>query len=657
MSRVLSLPKIVERDFVQPVTSGGTGAMKKEDIAKNLALSVLSDVDQVGGPVGLDASGKIRSNKFVDQDGTNKVNIDGPAQVTIGTTNQYSITDFDSFRAYTIAASAGTVSMLNGIITLVVPSVVGNVTLTVNGRDTVIQVVTARPAQPSITSPVTGSANIAPNNVSATSSAFASVGGSFAHASSDWELATDPGFTNIVKSTLNDARNKVTWETNGLQASTTYYLRVRYKATGEIYSDYSVPVSFTTNTTNAINIEEALIGAVDAVDYIYAGTSVSLSVDGSRLMMGAPNGATGSVISGAVYIYSRENNRWTQEQKLQPPDPTENMNYGMLVAISRDGTRCVVGAPNANSGGVTGAGALYVYSRTGTIWTLEQRLQASDLAQNGRFGYSASLTSNGDRLIVGAPGATDAGNIGGGAAYIFTRGGTNWTQESRQAAIGPIPDGMFGYSVDIAGDGLIAVAGFPNASGGGGPGYMYAGAFYSFTRAGSTWTRQAKIVSVDGVENTKLGMSIAISSDGTRVVVGAPLHASPNATSGAAYVFTRSVNDWVDEYKLPSQADIAGSQFGGAVDISDDGLRVTVGVPYYQLPGTTRKIGGYQNFTRKNNLWILENIFYIDRSNLNVDPRYGVSVSLSGDGYRLAVGAPYTNTGTTNARGRAYIYR
>ena len=657
MSRVLSLPKIVERNFVQPVTSGGTGAMKKEDIAKNLALSVLSDVDQVGGPVGLDESGKIRSNKFVDQDGTNKVNIDGPTQVTIGTTNQYSITDFDSFRAYTIAASAGTVSMLNGIITLTAPGVVGNVTLTVNGRATVIQVVTARLAQPSITTPVTGSTNIAPNNVSATSSAPASVGGSFVHASSDWELATDPGFVNIVKSTLNDARNKVTWETNGLQVSTTYYLRVRYKASGDIYSDYSVPVSFTTNTTNAMNIEEALIGAVDAVDYIYAGTSVSLSADGSRLMMGAPNGATGSVISGAVYIYSRENNRWFQEQKLQPTDPTENMNYGMLVAISRDGTRCVVGAPNADSGGQTGAGALYVYSRTGTVWTLEQRLQASDVVQNGRFGYSASLTSNGDRLVVGAPGATDGSVVDAGAAYVFVRGGTNWTQETRQTAISAIGGGLFGYSVDISGDGLVGVAGFPLAFGGGGTGYSAAGAFYSFTRVGSVWTRQAKIVSLDTVENSKLGMSIAISSDGTRVVVGAPLHANPNATSGAAYVFTRSVNDWVGEYKLPSQADIAGSQFGGSVDISDDGLRIAVGAPYYQRPGSTRKLGGFQNFIFKDGLWILENLFYIDRSNENKPPRYAVSVSLSGDGYRLAVGAPYTNTGTTNERGRAYIYR
>lgn len=657
MSRVLSFPKIIERDFVQSVTHGGTGALVKASAAKNLSLPTSLDVDKVGGPVGLDANGKIRSSNFISQDGTNKINLDGPTSVTIGTTNQLTITDYDIFRDYNIAVSSGSVSMLNGIVTLVAPAVTGNVTLTINGRAFTIQVVTARPAQPTILAPVNGSTSNAPNDVSVTSSDFASVGGTFAHASSDWEVATDPGFSNIVKSSLNDARNKVTWATNGLQTNTTYYLRVRYKASGEIWSDYSVPVSFTTNNTTAMTIEEALIGAVDAVDYIYAGTSVSLSADGSRLMMGAPNGATGAVISGAVYIYSRENNRWTQEQKLQPPDPTENMQYGMLVAISRDGTRCVVGAPNATSGGFAGAGALYVYSRTGTTWTLEQRLQASDMVQNGRFGYSASLTSNGDRLIVGAPGATDGALTGAGAAYIFSRIGSTWSQETRQGAIGPLQDGLFGYSVDISGDGFIGVAGFPLASGGSAPGYSYAGAFYSFTRAGGVWTRQAKIVSSDGVENTKLGMSIAISADGTRVVVGAPLASSPNATSGAAYVFTRSVNDWVNEYKLPSQADAAGCQFGASVDISDDGSRISVGVPYYQPPANTRKTGGFQNFTAKDGIWALENLFFIDRSNENKPPRYGVSISLSGDGYRLAVGAPYTNTGTTNERGRAYIYR
>ncbi|EPY00121.1 FG-GAP repeat protein, partial [Magnetospirillum fulvum] len=88
----------------------------------------------------------------------------------------------------------------------------------------------------------------------------------------------------------------------------------------------------------------------------------------------------------------------------------------------------------ADPGGTTDAGALYVFTRSGGTWTQASKLTASDKAAGDNFGSSVSLSSDGNTAVVGASGADPGGISNAGAAYVFTRSGGTWTQQAKLTA-------------------------------------------------------------------------------------------------------------------------------------------------------------------------------------------------------------------------------
>jgi hypothetical protein len=286
--------------------------------------------------------------------------------------------------------------------------------------------------------------------------------------------------------------------------------------------------------------QKAKLTASDATAGDQFGYAVALS--GTTAVIGAPGKGTNT---GAAYVFTGSGSTWTQQAELTAGSAAAQFDYfGGTVAIS--GTTAVVGA---DEGGNGGNGAAYVFVRSGTTWTQQTVLTASDGASGVLFGFSVAIS--GTTAVVGAWG----NNSDTGAAYVFVRSGTTWTQQAELTATGGATNDDFGTSVAIAKS--IAVVGASQSGNGGN------GAAYVFTRSGTTWSQQAKLTAADGAAGDLFGDSVAIS--GTTALVGAP---SSNSATGAAYTFARSGTAWSQQAKLIAGDGASGDNLGRSVAIA-----------------------------------------------------------------------------------------
>ena len=286
MSKSVIDNKAAVRELVSvlPVQKGGTGSTSPSGIRSNLGIIPANAKNAPNGIAGLDSQGKIPMSLIPAGVGTggSTATIDGPTTVTVGSTVSYTIVGYSSFETYTVVASAGTTTRSGATITYTAPATAQTVQLTVNGKAVTVNVVpvTAYVNTPSVTSPTTGATDLGPDVV-ITGSAFATTGGSDTHVGTDWQVATDAGFTNVVASTTNSSSAKTSYTATGLAPSTTYYVRLRYKGTTMGYSNWSTTTSFSTKSSYGVSgIEQVKITGETTDNYF--GYSVSISATGDR---------------------------------------------------------------------------------------------------------------------------------------------------------------------------------------------------------------------------------------------------------------------------------------------------------------------------------------------------------------------------------------
>ena len=269
---------------------------------------------------------------------------------------------------------------------------------------------------------------------------------------------------------------------------------------------------------------------------------ISVAISGDTAVVGAFSSGAGS-----AYVFTRSGGVWTEQQKLIASDGAANDFFGYSVSISGD--TVIVGARGDDTTAGTNAGSAYVFTRSGSVWTQQQKLTASDAATDDRFGISVSIS--GDTAVVGSY-LDDTTVSNGGSVYVFTRSGSVWTQQQKLTGSANGVDDWVGYSVAISGDTVIAGTGTD------------AELAYVFTRSGSVWTEQQKLTSSDGAaSNSGFGYAVAISGD--TAIVGAFVD-----DMGSASVFTRSGGVWTEQQKLAAADGAPNDQFGASVAISGD---------------------------------------------------------------------------------------
>lgn len=278
-------------------------------------------------------------------------------------------------------------------------------------------------------------------------------------------------------------------------------------------------------------IQQQRLTASDGDTNNYFGTSVA--IEGDYALIGAAvKTLGGNGAQGAAYVFVRSGNNWVQQQRITASDGSANEYFGISVAIS--GEYALVGVYNKTVGDNFRQGAAYVFVRSGSSWTQQQRLTASDGAANDRFGYSVAIS--GEYALVGAY----ANNSDQGAAYVFMRSGTTWSQQQRLTASDGVAGDRFGYSVDISGE-YALIGAYQKSIGNNGS----QGAAYVFMRSGSSWNQQQRLIASDGAASDQLGISVAIS--GEYALVGA---VGKSISSVAAYVFMRSGSNWSQQQRL-----------------------------------------------------------------------------------------------------------
>jgi hypothetical protein len=302
---------------------------------------------------------------------------------------------------------------------------------------------------------------------------------------------------------------------------------------------------------------EAKLTASDGAFGDWFGASVA--IDGDTVVVGAQEDTLASIATaGSAYVFVRSGTTWTQQQKLTADFPANGDNFGISVAVSGD--TAIVGADERNFFPSTDQGSAFVFVRAGTVWTLQDELTASDAAMGDHLGISVGII--GDTVFVGAQVNDVNGNENQGSVYQFTRSGAVWIEQSQILAPDGLPMDNFGWAMAVSGDSLIvsSIGDDIRAS-------NEQGSAYVFVNNAGSWTFQQKLVASDGSFEDIFGMSVDI--DGDRAIIGAhrdDLDGAPEC--GSAYVFTRSGTAWTEQTKFNAPDAGNNDRFGTAVAIA-----------------------------------------------------------------------------------------
>lgn len=338
----------------------------------------------------------------------------------------------------------------------------------------------------------------------------------------------------------------------------------------------------------------------------------ALAIEGDTLLIGASDHASAGFSAGAAYVFTRTGGVWSEAQKLSPPEVEIQDRFG--IAVTLDGDRLAVGASLDEDGDGDLTGAVYVFERSGSTWVQTARLTDDALSGTTEFGFSLDL--EGDRLAVGAHEAS-----GGGQVTVFELDQGLWTQlfTVQSPDAGATDD--FGYSVALDAGYLLVGAPFHDGLDGN------AGATYLYDDQGDFLEKQeASGASLSGAE---FGYAIAM-EDGVAVVGAGSENTDGGSDAGAAYVFRRVGDTLVEEARLvaPDVLPSATSDlFGRAVDVSSG--RVAVGAER-----ALSDEGRAYLFAQDGSGWGLASVF--TAGDVNSSDRFGGAVAL--DAETVAVG-------------------
>jgi len=507
----------------------------------------------------------------------------------------------------------------------------------------------------------------------------------------------------------------------------------------EAYSDHEVlnkynELDFKLQTSNYVRIYDLMLSSVGYLSAEYPdrgdsfGFSVAVSEDGNTLAVGAPfqdsnaeerlavdRGARDNSArdSGAVYVYRRMGERWLEQGVIKASNASAGDQFGSRVSLSDDGNTLAVAAirESSNAKGVSSdgsgevddsatlAGAVYVFGRSNTGWAQQAYVKASNTDAEDGFGFSISLSGDGNTLAVAAVGESSDGSgeqdnsiRHAGAVYVYCRSDALWRQQAYLKATESMAANEFGSSLSLsaAGNTLAVGAAFNPVLDAQEQLIAGAGAVYVYSRNDVTWSSPAYVTASSAGAYHHFGISVSLSADGKTLAVGANKensetnsvsyparnnnfhydNANPGLELGAAYVFVRSGPDWVEQMFIKATNGQSGDLFGSQLSLSSDGNILAVGAygedgnasgverylsgrrfGYGINDNSVAQSGAVYVYRRKGGLW--GNDVYIKPTYSQANSLFGISVALANEGQTLVVGASGQDNKSRGGRDRA----
>jgi hypothetical protein len=339
---------------------------------------------------------------------------------------------------------------------------------------------------------------------------------------------------------------------------------------GAADADHFQGAAYVFERVNGVWVERAKLVASDRNVLSEFGENVKLS--GNTIAIGAPSDQNGI---GAVYIFQKTGNQWTEQAKVTASDPTPESFFADSIALGQD--LLVSGADLGFVPAVGSAGAAYVFRRIGKSWTQEAKLIASDATEGAGFGSGAAVI-NGDTVAIGAAAAQRTGVV-----YIFKRTGGVWSEQSQLVPSSPEEGQGFGDDIGISGDSLVVGAPFAAATDA-----VRTGAAYVYRRTAAAWEEEARLVPPE-TQVRLFATRVAIS--GLTIVAGAPFTDSGTIEGGSAWVFQRAGNTWVTKAKLKAPDATPNDVFGGYVAV--DGTTILIGAEHADAPAGATEGAAY----------------------------------------------------------------
>ena len=447
------------------------------------------------------------------------------------------------------------------------------------------------PIKPALETPVAGTETTPYPQLTANTYAWILSDGSKApHISTDWQLARDTDFTDIIFESLEDTQNLTTIDLYAMGVEMvggeSYYVRLRYRS-----SEGTSPWSEVVQLAVEVPLAELPVASFSIPDVTTSenyGGDVAVSDNGQVAVVGAYYYGNNN---GKIYIYEKDDNgNWQYVSGHEPSDRSGSSNFGFCVAINQDGSMIYAGQPGDDESG-SDQGAVYVFSKNEWgSWEEIFKLTPNGARNRARFGMTIEVTPDGSRLLVGATGDTN-GSVGDdhGAVYVFDWDGASYVQQARLLVAGIPEDRSLGSAIAIRNDGKVFVAGCNiNA-------YVY-----TFTEdENGNWSHSDRMVTPDDVgDGYYFGNVLSLSADGGVLAITArtkPL--GEVAGAGAVFIYNKDENgDWEPVTELHAPVTGANNYFGYDAKLTGDGK--TLMVSQYKVSTSTaflREILIYQD--------------------------------------------------------------
>ena len=554
-------PRISDSEGTLPVIHGGLGSRDIDKAAQNIGLVTYRLANKPFGIILYNAQKRINKDSLPPEISDPSVpSLYGNREVEVGQTLILKITNYDSFTIYSVFATNGVAIQRGEELHYTAGAVSGPGSITINGRTFSVTIKSPRPLTPSVVVP---SEDSQLTNTTATfeATAFNITGNYDTHASTDWEVSTDPQFNTLIAAIYETPVHKSTWTVNNMQELKKHYVRVRYRGQQRGVSDWSPVREFTTGNDGLLNTETSIIEIPRNNTSNTSGFNkiCAVSEDDQYMVIADMYDGGQAPDAGCVYFYKRVNGSWQFVSRIVASDGAINRHFGSSVSLSSDGLSLAVGAYFYPEG----KGAVYFYTRSGDVWTQRQKIQPGTGQIGDTFGQYIELSSDGNTLAVSSYGydiysGQTVVARSTGTTYIYSRSGNTW---SLQTQILPNPynnNSCFGYNVALSEDGnhLVLSEIYDDTKG------LDAGAAHYYNRSGTTWTFRQKITASDGVAGDNLGIFVSMNAAGDTLVLSSTYNDGKATDAGAAYVFTRSGNVWTQQQKILPYDGIANDYFG-----------------------------------------------------------------------------------------------